>query len=104
MMSYDFDYYSGKDIEYPTRPKKPVLPSKPTPNDYRTYADQIEIYDTEKAEYNEEVMNLGLNLSAFLNSDIKRSMPVTEREWNLCRLWEDENKSLGDLTFWMHVE
>ena len=53
---------------------------------------------------NEEVMNLGLNLSAFLNGDIKRSMPVTEHEWNLCRQWEEENKCLGDLTFWMHVE
>lgn len=50
------------------------------------------------------VMNLGLNLSAFLNGDIKKSMPVTEEEWNLCRLWETENNCLGDLTFWMHVE
>lgn len=54
-MSYYFDYYSGKDIQYPTRPKKPVLTSKPTPDDYRAYADQIEIYDAEKSEYNEKV-------------------------------------------------
>ena len=51
-----------------------------------------------------EVMNLGMNLSAYLNGDIKRSMPVTEKEWNLCRLWEEENNCVGDLTFWMHVE
>ena len=54
-MSYDFDYYSGKDIHYPKRLKKPVLPAKPTPEDYRAYADQLEIYDAEKSDYNEKV-------------------------------------------------
>lgn len=55
-------------------------------------------------EQTKMVMNLGLNLSAYLNGDTKRSMPVTETEWNLCRLWEEENNCIGDLTFWMHVE
>lgn len=54
-MSYYFDYYSGKDIEYPTRPKKPVLPVNPTPDELRTYADQLEVYDALKMEYNEKV-------------------------------------------------
>ena len=54
-MSYDFNYYSGKDIQQPTRPKKPVLPVKPTPDELRAYADQLEIYDALKMEYNEKV-------------------------------------------------
>ena len=54
-MSYNFDYYSGKDIQYPTRPKKPVLPTNPTPDELRAYADQLEIYDALKMEYNEKV-------------------------------------------------
>lgn len=54
-MSYNFDYYSGKDIQYPTRPKKPVLPTNPTPDELRAYADQLEVYDALKMEYNEKV-------------------------------------------------
>lgn len=55
-------------------------------------------------QQNDLIMNLGMNLSGFLDGNVRKSMPVTEQEWDLCREWEVENNCIGSLTFYMHVE
>ena len=74
-MSYNFDYYSGKDIQYPTRPKKPVLPTNPTPDELRAYADQLEIYDALKMEYNGNCSDYSLKMSDRL-AEFKQALMV----------------------------
>lgn len=49
-MTYNFDYYSGKDLMYPSLIKKPRLPANATPTQHREYADQLEEYEVDKAD------------------------------------------------------
>jgi hypothetical protein len=48
---YDFDYYSGRDLEYPVRITKPRLSANPTPAEARKYADDLEAYDPKNKDY-----------------------------------------------------
>jgi hypothetical protein len=49
-MSYDFDYYSGRDLHYPSMPKRPKLSSVATSEEARKYANQLEVYETQMKE------------------------------------------------------
>lgn len=50
-MSYDFDYFSGRDLHCPVKPKRPVLGPNPHPDDARAWADAMEAYEPKMAEY-----------------------------------------------------
>ncbi len=53
-MSYDFDYFSGKDLHYPNKPRKPILMSNATAKQVREYADQLESYEVDLETYKED--------------------------------------------------
>jgi hypothetical protein len=53
-MDYDFDYYDGKDIVYPTKPTKPRMSSAPTAAEARSYADELEAYTDAMVRYKED--------------------------------------------------
>lgn len=44
-MDYDFDYYSGRDLFYPSLIKKPMLQRNATAEQHRKYADELEDYE-----------------------------------------------------------
>jgi hypothetical protein len=51
----DFDYYSGRDLTYPMRPKRPTLAPKHTSQDARDYADAMEHFESALAEFHAEM-------------------------------------------------
>lgn len=55
-MDYNLDYYSGKDIPYPNKPKKPLLRlgGRVSPEEFRAHADEVEKYEVEFAAYCED--------------------------------------------------
>lgn len=54
-MMYDFDYYSGNDLRYPTKPIKPRLDKNHTPAAARSYADDLEQYEKDIENYNDDL-------------------------------------------------
>lgn len=47
----NFEYYAGDDLDFPTRPRKPIMPEKPTSTDVRQYADKLEEYEIDFKKY-----------------------------------------------------
>jgi hypothetical protein len=94
-VSYDYDYYSGRDLTYPKRPSRPsALPRNATAAEVRDYADQLEFYEAElesykdvKAYYNETINRRTKELQTKLRDDYD----ITEAQlfvlWN--KAWED---------------
>lgn len=84
-MSYDYDYYSGRDLEYPRLSvKRPIWKAKPTPAEARAYADGLEAYEAAKpaydvavSEYNEKINE---RLAAFRN-ELKIDYCLTDAEF-----------------------
>jgi hypothetical protein len=54
-MSYDFEYYSGKHLSYPTKPRKPSPPHRPIAIEARAWADALEEYEREMKSYDEDL-------------------------------------------------
>lgn len=54
-MLYDFDYYSGRDIDYPSQPARPRLDTNATAAEVRAYADKLESYEKAMDVYNYEI-------------------------------------------------
>lgn len=54
-MSYDFEYYSGKHLSYPTRPTKPTISRNPSAIEARAWADALEEYERELKSYDEDL-------------------------------------------------
>ncbi len=93
-MNYDFDYFSGRYLIYPTKPKKPVLPANPRAADAREFADQLEVYETEQAAfrehldwYNSQIASRQQELCDRLRDDYD----ITEAQLNVIwrQAWED---------------
>lgn len=54
-MSYDFEYYSGKHLKYPSKPTKPTISRNPSANEARAWADALEEYEREMKSYDEDL-------------------------------------------------
>lgn len=52
-MDYDFHYYSGEDLQYPSKPAKPILGRNPNAIEARAWADAMEEYEREMKGYTE---------------------------------------------------
>lgn len=55
-MSYDFEYYSGKHLSYPTKPIKPTISRNPSAIEARAWADALEEYEREMKSYDEDLI------------------------------------------------
>jgi len=98
-MSYNFDYYSGADLRYPTKPTKPSLGRNPKSFEARAYADaleyyerQLEGYQEDKSYYNDQ-MNLRLTE---LKTHLIGEYGITQAQMNV--LWSyawDDGHSAG---------
>ena len=93
-MSYDFDYYSGADLRYPTKPTEPSLGLNPKSFEARAYADALEDYERQLEGYQEDKsyydgqLNLRLvELKNYLIDDYG----ITEAQMNVLwsRAWDD---------------
>jgi len=93
-MSYDFDYYSGTDLRYPTKPIKPSLGRNPKSFEARAYADDLEDYERQLEGYQEDksYYNDRLNLRlAELKTHLIGEYGITEVQMNVLwgRAWDD---------------
>lgn len=93
-MSYDFDYYSGADLKYPSKPTKPTLGRNPTAIDARAFADALEEYERALESYKEDKSYYNDRVGARMNELREELM----KDYGLCReefdviwnkAWED---------------
>lgn len=97
----DFNYYNARDIPYPSNvgPKKPSLPANVTAVSAQQFADQMVVYEKERAvyvdaqrQYNETVQQ---RLGEFRQT-IQKEYALTDGLMNI--LWDaawDEGHSAG---------
>lgn len=98
-MSYDYDYYSGRDLIYPKRPSRPsALPRNATAAEVRHYADQLEVYEGETVIYKELDREYSDKLNGRLKelqTKLRDDYDITEAQffvlWN--KAWEDGHSS-----------
>lgn len=58
MTRRDYTYYEGNDIPRPTKPAKPLLPTRDADSDaYREYAYYLDTYKVALAKYNTDMAN-----------------------------------------------
>lgn len=84
-MSYDYEYYSGVDIEYPMRPRKPVLSRSPTAAEARSYATEIEVYENAKPAHDAEMKNYRAKMAERLASfqqELKQDFNLSDAEFD----------------------
>ena len=87
-MSYDFDYYSGSDLHYPSMPKRPKLSSVATSEEARKYANQLEVYETQMKESRQQRDDYTRNLNGRLfelKTRLRDDYDITEAQMHL--LW-----------------
>lgn len=97
-MSYDFDYFSGKDLRYPMKPKKPKLDKDHTPAAARSYADDLEQYEKEIENYNDELSYCRSRKAARLKEfqdKLRDDYDITEAQFFVIwhKAWEEGHGS-----------
>ena len=80
-MSYDFDYYSGADLKYPSKPTKPTLGRNPTAVDARAFADALEEYERALESYKEDKSYYNECVGARMNELREKLM----KDYGMCR-------------------
>jgi hypothetical protein len=95
----DFDYYSGRDLTYPARPKRPTLAPKHTSQDARDYADAMEHFESALVNYHAEMSDYNTKTLAReqeLKDTLRDVNDLNEDQFNL--LWNfawEEGHSAG---------
>jgi hypothetical protein len=94
----DFDYYSGKDLTYPMRPKRPTLAAMHTSQDARDYADAMEQFESalvnyhaEMSDYNTKTMAREQELKDTLRNDYDLNEEQSNLLWNFA--WEEGHEA-----------
>lgn len=91
-MTYAFDYYMGKHLVAPVKPKKPYLniSVNPFPNELRKYADDLEKYNNDLQEYKilyeDGYLKPKENLLNAFKKEIKKDYNLGDEVFN--HLWE----------------
>jgi hypothetical protein len=95
---YDFDYFSGRDLEYPVRITKPRLSLNPTPAEARKYADDLEAYEPKNKDYHRLVSEYHIVIrdrQAELKNKLCDDYGITKKQcevlWNAA--WEEGHSS-----------
>jgi hypothetical protein len=85
-MSLDFDYYAGRDLQYPTKPTKPKLDRDHTPAAARNYADELEQYEKDIENYNIDLLYVkneqALRMKKF-QAVLRDHYDITEAQFNV---------------------
>lgn len=104
----DFDYYSGRDLTYPARPKRPTLAPKHTSQDARVYADAMEQFESELVNYHAEMSDYNTKTQARqqeLKDTLRDINDLNENQFNL--LWnfaweEGHSAGLSEVVNWFN--
>jgi hypothetical protein len=93
-MSYDFDYYSGKDLLYPIKPTKPTLGRNPNAIEARAWAEALEEYERELESYTENRNWYNSQINSRQNElckQIRDDYDITEAQFAVIwrQAWED---------------
>ena len=97
-MNYDFDYYAGRDLQYPSKPAKPKLDRDHTPAAARNYADDLEQYDRDLENYNSNLNYYkgqhNLRLKEFQDR-LRDDYDITQAQFNVIWLhaWDHGHSS-----------
>lgn len=88
------DYYSGRDIDYPIRPIKPVVTDRESPAAIRDYADALESFNELMPAYNAAMTSYRKALAARkeeLIADLadEYALSQTETEIIFAKAWDD---------------
>jgi hypothetical protein len=100
-MGYDFDYYGGKDLDYPNKPTKPRLSAVPTAAEARAYADGLEAYEIKLKEYRAGYDDYTRSLNGRLDelkTRLRDEYAITDAQMHLlwARAWDwDDGHSEG---------
>ena len=95
----DFEYYSGRDLTWPARPKRPTLAPKHTSQDARDYADAMEQFESALVNYHAEMADYNTKTQAReqeLKDRLRNHYDLNEDQFNL--LWNfawEEGHSAG---------
>jgi hypothetical protein len=95
-MSYDYDYYSGRDLSYPRSPIKPGLKHNANSDEAMNYASALAMYEKMMVVYREQVSeyhrlsNIRLNE---LKTRLKNDYPTNDKQFDLLwsKAWEDSH-------------
>jgi hypothetical protein len=93
-MEYDFDYFSGKDLNYPNKPTKPRMGSTPTAAEARRYADELEAYEIKLKQYRDDYDDYTRSINGRLfefKTRLRDKYDIAEAQMHLlwARAWED---------------
>lgn len=89
-MSYDFQYYSGRHLTYPARPKRPPTPTITTADELHKLADQYEVYEKELQVFNEKVKEYSVETGKLLTEfqeKLKEDYGLCDSEFAV--LWDE---------------
>jgi hypothetical protein len=93
-MSYNFDYFSARDLRSPTKPAKPILGRDPTAIEARAWAEALEEYEREFEAYKENLVWYKNQITTRRNelmTQLRIDYGITEGQftilWN--KAWED---------------
>lgn len=93
-MAYEFEYYSGKDLEYPRKPQKPKLPPNATAADAQLFAHEMVLwesakdqYEVNRKSYTEEMKQRMAKFQKKLQEDYDLNDAQFSLLWN--KAWED---------------
>ena len=98
MNSYDFDYYGGMDIVYPTKPTKPVLGRNADSAEAMAWAEALAEYESELKSYEEDFAyyreQKGVRLAA-LQERLRDDYDITRGQVSILwqRAWEHGHSS-----------
>lgn len=104
-MSYDFDYYSGHDLKYPSKPTKPTLGRNPTAVDARAFADALEEFEREYKGYLEDKSYYNSMVSARMNEfqvKLMNDYGLCQQEFDVIweKAWEDGHSAGLSEVYW----
>ncbi len=100
------DYYSGKDLTYPMRPKRPTLAAMHTSQDARDYADAMGAFELELVNYYAEITDYHTKSMARqqeLKDTLRDDYDLNDEQfsllwnfaWEVCSLGGIEGHSAG---------
>jgi hypothetical protein len=108
MNAYDFDYYNGMDIVYPTKPVKPTLGRNADSAEALAWAEALAEYESELNSYNEDFAyyraQKGLRLAA-LQERLRDDYDLTEAQFFVLwhRAWEHGHSAgLSEVYHYFH--
>lgn len=92
------EYYAGRDLKYPTKPKRPTTWANANSKELREYADRLEVYEKAMETFNSEMADYKAVIQARkseLVNDLAKEygLTYTQAQILFIKAWEDGHSS-----------